>query len=424
MKDFYDCAVIGGGPSGMAAALAAVEKGADTIIIEREGALGGILKQCVHDGFGLISMGRKMAGPEYAQNYIDRVENSSVEIALKSFVSKVEKSDSGFILKIISEKGIRKIRCKALVLASGCRERTAVQVQIHGDRPAGIYTAGAAQHYVNILGQLPGKRCVILGSGDIGLIMARRLTLEGAEVLGVYEAKSEPGGLRRNINSCLVDFDIPLHLSHTVTRTFGRDRLEAVETAEVDESFRPIAGTEKIIPCDCLILSVGLIPENELAESLGVNIDRRSSGPFCDQSSCTDVEGVFSCGNSQHVNDLVDYVSMSGSLAGKNAAEYALGHRKPRQTVDISLGAGIAYCVPQRLDINSPLNDIRLFFRTAGTMKNTRISISLDGREVYTVNCKMLRPPEMVSVKLNLSDEEIRPDSRIILELKEASGLE
>ena len=424
MTEFYDVAVIGGGPSGMAAALEAEKTGAKTLLIEREGELGGILKQCIHDGFGLISLGKLMAGPEYAQHYIDKIELSGVETALRSFVSKIEKSSDGFILKLISSEGIREISAKSIIFACGCRERTGVQVQLHGDRPAGIYTAGAAQHYVNILGMLPGKRCVILGSGDIGLIMARRLTLEGAEVLGVYEAKSEPGGLRRNINSCLKDFDIPLYLNHSVTRAIGRNRLEAVEVAELNENMEPIEGSEKIIDCDCLILSVGLIPENELAESLGLKLNKDTMGPSCDQNCMCNIDGVFSCGNCQNVKDLVDYVSMSGEIAGKAGADYALGCLKGRKLVKIQKNENFSALVPQMLNINSDIKNVEFYFRSAKSIKNARLSVNLDGKEVYTVNYKMLRPPEMKLLKLDFSGLDIRNDSEISMEIREVSGLE
>lgn len=321
----YDVAVIGGGPAGLSAAISAAKNGARTILIERENRLGGILKQCIHDGFGLIRFGERLSGPEYAERFISEISALNIPSLTQAFVTRLVKDADGIKLTLVKQDGVREIIAKALILATGCRERTAKQVQIHGTRPAGVFTAGTAQHLVNLMGLMPTRRCVILGSGDIGLIMARRLTLEGANVLGVYEAKSTPSGLERNIEQCLNDFNIPLYLSHTVTRLFGSDRLTAVEVAKVNESLTPINGTEKIIDCDALILSVGLIPENELAESLGVKIDAATNCPICDERQMTSVEGVFSCGNCQHVYDLVDYVSGSGDAAGINAAQYALG---------------------------------------------------------------------------------------------------
>ncbi|MEG0803680.1 MAG: FAD-dependent oxidoreductase, partial [Pygmaiobacter sp.] len=315
--EYVDVAVIGGGPAGLAAALAAQHCGKKVLLIEREARLGGILKQCIHDGFGLVRFGKKMAGPEYAEIFIDEVQRSSIEVALRTFAARAEKTPDGTQLTLVSCTGVRSVLANSL----GCRERTARQVGIHGTRPAGIFTAGAAQYYTNVLGQLPTRRCVILGSGDIGLIMARRLTLEGAKVLGVYEAKQTPSGLSRNIAQCLTDFDIPLFTGHTVTRVFGKQRLTGVEIAQVDAAMQPMAGTEKILGCDALILSVGLIPENELAETLGIPLDSRAKGPVCDQHYETLCDGIFACGNALHVNDLVDYVSESGEGAGRAAAE-------------------------------------------------------------------------------------------------------
>jgi NADPH-dependent 2,4-dienoyl-CoA reductase/sulfur reductase-like enzyme len=308
----FDVAVIGGGPAGLAAAIAADRAGARTALIERESRLGGILKQCIHDGFGLIRFGEKLSGPEYAYRFIAELEKTGAQVHLQKFVMRINRLPGGFELALSGSGGIERLAAKTLILATGCRERTARQAAIHGTRPAGVLTAGAAQYYTNILGQLPCRRCVILGSGDIGLIMARRLTLEGAQVLGVYEAKPTPSGLSRNIAQCLDDFDIPLHTSRTVSRVFGHERLSAVEVCAADESMRPIPGTEERIDCDGLILSVGLIPENELAETLGVPLHPVTKGPVCDHHCMTEVPGVFSCGNAQKVYDLVDDVSENG----------------------------------------------------------------------------------------------------------------
>lgn len=323
MKE-YDVVVIGGGPAGLSAAIEAHKFGVKTCLIEREKRLGGILKQCIHDGFGLVRFNEKLSGPEYAYRFIEEFEKLNIDKYLLTFVTKILKEDDIFLITIVTADGMEYLKTKSIVLATGAREKTARQVSIHGTRPAGIMTAGQAQNYMNLMGLKVAKKAVILGSGDIGLIMARRLTLEGSEVLGVYEAKPTPSGLNRNIQQCLVDYDIPLHLSETVVRVIGDERVEAVEIAKVDEKMNPIPGTEKTLECDSLILSVGLIPENELAEEIGCEIDPKTRGPKVDENNMTSVQGVFSSGNSLHIFDLVDYVSESGEKSGKAAAAYAV----------------------------------------------------------------------------------------------------
>ena len=329
MKRFYDIIVIGAGPAGMAAALAAAEKAPQCSIalIEREEHIGGILKQCIHDGFGLIRFKERLTGPEYAWRYRDMlIQHSNINIFVSTFVIRiVQQNGGGFELTFTNpQNGIFTLSCTALISATGCRERTDRQVFIHGDRPSGVFTAGQAQAFINLKGYLPGKRFVILGSGDIGLIMARRLTLEtahiGGSVEGVYEVKSEPSGLTRNIVQCLEDYGIPLHLSTTVSALHGAGRLEGVTVTQVDGRMQPVAGTERYIPCDTLILSVGLIPENDILDSLAPKMDTRTKGPQVNQYMETTVPGLFSCGNALHVNDLVDYVSESGYIAGERAA--------------------------------------------------------------------------------------------------------
>lgn len=411
-----DVLIIGGGPAGLAAAIAARKNGAEVLLLEREARLGGILKQCIHDGFGLVRYGEKLSGPEYAGRFIDEFRALEIEALTLTFVTRIEKKQEGFLITAVNREGLEQIHTKALILATGCRERTAKQVSIHGTRPAGVFTAGTAQHFTNLLGLLPTKKCVILGSGDIGLIMARRLTLEGAEVLGVYEAKPTPSGLTRNLHQCLHDFNIPLHLSHTVTRVFGQDRLSAVEIMQVDERMNPIPGTAQRVECDALILSVGLIPENELAEGLGVVIDPKTKGSLCDAGLMTSVPGVFSCGNALHVNDLVDYVSQSGETAGQNAALYD-PHRE-QTLIPVTAGEGLLYAVPQRLDLQSDNSAVTLYFRSRQNLGRCRLVITADGREIFTRNYPFLRPPEMERLTLDLSDRGLTAETEIKLEIE------
>ena len=390
-------AIVGGGPAGLAAAYSAWQHGLrDILILERDNELGGILNQCIHNGFGLHRFGEQLTGPEYAGRYIEMLRSTGVRVELGTMVLEVTPDKK--IHCVSKEKGYQILEAKSVILCMGCRERTRGAIGIPGTRPAGIYTAGAAQRYVNMEGYLVGKRVLILGSGDIGLIMARRLTLEGAEVLGVYEAKSTPSGLTRNIHQCLHDYNIPLHLSHTVTRVFGADRLTGVEVAEVDAHMRPIAGTEQRIDCDALIVSVGLIPENELAESLGVPLDGHTRGPVCDGQLMTEIPGIFSCGNALHVNDLVDYVSASGELAGKSAAHFAA---HTRDEVALTISDGFGYLVPQRLDRTQDNSAVTLYFRSAAVLGPCRVVLTIDGKETWSRRYPFLRPPEMQQLTLD-----------------------
>lgn len=411
----YDCLVIGGGPAGLAAAISAHKNGAHTLLIEREARLGGILKQCIHDGFGLVRYGEKLSGPEYAERFIDVFHDEKIEALTLTFVTRIAKTVEGFAVTLVNRDGVEIVASKTLILATGCRERTAKQVSIHGTRPAGVFTAGTAQHFTNLLGEMPTKKCVILGSGDIGLIMARRLTLEGAEVLGVYEAKPTPSGLTRNIHQCLHDYNIPLYLSHTVTRVFGEDRLSAVETAEVDEKMQPVPGTETIVDCDALILSVGLIPENELAEALGVALDPKTKGPVCNAQLMTCVDGVFSCGNALHVNDLVDYVSESGETAGENAAKYA---KRPRNEIPVDSSGALLYAVPQRLDLAADNSSVQLYFRSREVLDGCTFKIVVDGETVFSKKYPFLRPPEMEKLTVDFSRFNLTPQSKITLDIE------
>lgn len=413
----YDVIVVGGGPAGLAAALSANENGAKVLVIEREERLGGMLKQCIHDGFGLRTFGERLTGPEYVERFMDRVSQSDIDVKCNTFVTRAEKNDSGFAITIVSSRGLRTIMGRSLVLATGCRERSAKQVFIHGTRPAGVFTAGTAQHFTNRLGVMPTKKCVILGSGDIGLIMARRLTLEGAEVLGVYEINPTPSGLTRNVYQCLNDYNIPLYLSHTVTRVFGRDRLETVEVCAVDENYKPIPETAERIECDALIVSVGLIPENELAQTLGVELDRHTGGPICDAQLMTNVPGIFSCGNALHVNDLVDYVSESGAQAGENAALYT--DEKPRR-VNINIGDEFLYLVPQQLDLKNDNSKTVIYFRSKKVLEKSVLRLKVNGTCVWEKGYNFLRPPEMQQITVDMTKFGINEGSNVRFEIEVA----
>ena len=390
-----DVAVIGSGPAGLTAAIHAHKSGARRVLLlEREEELGGILKQCIHNGFGLEQFKQDYTGPEYAERLIKELEKSGVQCFLNTLVTDL--SSDRVITALSPEHGALEIEAKSIVLAMGCRERTRASVGIPGTRPAGIFTAGVAQRFVNIDGYLPGKRIVILGSGDIGLIMARRLTLEGARVIGVYEIMSYPGGLKRNVVQCLNDFDIPLHLSHTVTEIRGKERVEGVVISMVDSNLHPVEGSEKSIECDTLLLSVGLIPENELSKKAGIELSAATGGPVTTEIMETSVPGIFTCGNVSTVFDLVDYVAQTGAAAGTFAVRYASGSRGGgRHSVNIVPGENVRLLFPQRYGFQ---DDLVLFMRAAEPVEEpVTIEVAPPGSRI---NRLYARPNEMLRVKI------------------------
>lgn len=405
-----DVLVIGGGAAGLSAAASALEKGAKVLLVEREDELGGILNQCIHNGFGLHRFGEELTGPEFAARDIRRVENhENVEVLLGTSVISLEHEDNGRIRATLTslETGLVHASCGAVVLAAGCRERTRGQINIAGGRPSGVFTAGSAQKLINIDGALVGKRVVILGSGDIGLIMARRMTWEGAKVLMVCELAAEPGGLRRNIAQCLDDNGIPLYLSRTVTQVFGKDRLEAVELMDVDPAtMQPIPGTETRVECDTLLLSVGLIPENEVAKTIGVEIDRATSGPAVDESLATNVPGIFAAGNELHVHDLADFVSEEGEQAGANAADYALGKRAETPvSIEVVAGENVGSITPQRIQNISEGVTVR--FRPRSRVEGAQtLILDADGNTIKQARSLIVIPSEMQTVQLKPADLE------------------
>lgn len=391
-----DLVIIGGGPAGMSAAVSAYESGIkDILILERDSHLGGILQQCIHNGFGLHKFGEELTGPEYAARYEQKVKQYGIEYKLNTMVLDIDADKK--VTAVNKADGIFTVSAKAVILAMGCRERPKGALNIAGTRPAGIYSAGTAQKLVNMKGYMPGKDVVILGSGDIGLIMARRMTLEGAKVHAVCELMPYSGGLARNIQQCLNDFDIPLMLSHTVTQIHGKDRVAGVTVAKVGEDRKPICGTERYIPCDTLLLSVGLVPENELTKKANVTLDRITNGAVVDQNRQTDIDGIFACGNVLHVHDLVDFVSDEAETAGKSAAEYIRSGLESTVSVPIETDGRIRYTVPQKI---TQTKDTAVFFRVSDVFRNASVVVKSGTETVFSKKLVKAAPGEMNRIVL------------------------
>lgn len=410
----YDIVIVGGGPAGLAAAVSAKRNGAESILVlERDKELGGILNQCIHNGFGLHTFKEELTGPEYAQRFIDQLLEEKIEYKLNTMVLDI--SSDKVVTAMNRTEGILEIQAKAVILAMGCRERARGALNIPGYRPAGVYSAGTAQRLVNMEGYLPGREVVILGSGDIGLIMARRMTLEGAKVKVVAELLPYSGGLKRNIVQCLDDFGIPLKLSHTVVDIKGKERVEGITLAQVDENRRPIPGTEEFYSCDTLLLSCGLIPENELSRELGVEMSHVTSGPLVNESLETNVEGVFACGNVLHVHDLVDFVSQEAQAAGKHAAEYVLQGKK-QGGVDIPIVAteGARYTVPKTINPQRMEEKQVVRFRVGDVYKNRNVAVYFNDERVIYRKRPVLAPGEMEQIELKKEQLESYPDLKQI----------
>jgi len=403
----FDVAIIGGGPAGLSAAVSAKKNGTkNVLVVDRNSWIGGILPQCIHDGFGVEETGKSMTGPEYAEMYMQMAEKEKIEFMKETMVLSMNKNHE---LLVVNKKGLQKINAKSIVIAMGCREKTRWNVMIPGDRPSGIYTAGVAQAFINLYNIMPGRNVVILGSGDVGLIMARRLKFEGANVLGVVEILPHASGLLRNVVQCLDDYDIPLFLNHTVTHIKGRERLENVTIAQVDENFDTISGTEKKIKCDTLLLSLGLIPENELSKNVGIELDEVTLGPIVDQNFETNISGFFACGNCLQVYDTVDVLSKGASFAGKAAAEYALGKKHDvKASINVIVGDGIRYVIPQKINKKG---FVHFTFRVNQPQTSVTLLLKYSGKEMYSKKIRFVNPSNMVEFDFEINDEMIKSNN-------------
>lgn len=413
----YDVIVVGGGPAGLAAAVEASKNGAEKVlVVERDQELGGILNQCIHNGFGLHYFKEELTGPEYAGKFIDMLNETNIEVMLDTMVLDVDETEK-CVHAMNKKNGYMKLEGKSIILNMGCRERTRGAIAIPGDRPAGVFTAGAAQRYVNIEGYMVGKKVLILGSGDIGLIMARRMTFEGAKVKVVAELMPYSGGLKRNIVQCLDDYGIPLKLSHTVVDIKGKERLEGVTLAQVDSHGKPIPGTEEEYSCDTLLLSVGLIPENEISRGMGVDMNPVTSGPKVNESLETSIEGVFACGNVLHVHDLVDFVSEEAGTAGRNAAEYVkVGKERKAGEKEIQINPveGVRYTVPGTINVDRMDENLTVRFRVGGVYTNCYISAYFDDERVIHKKRPVVAPGEMEEIRLTKEQLLKYPDLQTI----------
>jgi len=408
-----DVVVIGAGPAGLSAAVSAKQHGArNVIILDRNSWLGGILPQCIHDGFGVEETGSSMTGPEYAEKYVKLAEKHNIEFMMETMVLKINKNHE---ISAINKKGIFKIKSKSLVLAMGCREKTRWNILIPGSRPSGIYTAGVAQAFINLYNIMPGKNIVILGSGDVGLIMARRLKFEGANVLGVVEILPHPTGLPRNVVQCLDDYDIPLYLNHTVTFIEGKDRVEKVTIAQVDKDLNPIKSTKKELKCDTLLLSLGLIPENELSLDVGVKIDKITGGPIVNQVFETSVPGVFACGNCLQVYDTVDMLSMDSKIAGENASKYVKKSKKKKKNISVKPGKGVRNVIPQIVDEKGIT---QFSFRVKKPKQNVMISCANEEKIIFKKKFRWVNPANMIKINVDISSDIIEKGQSLEVSLK------